>query len=911
MRSVLLACLLPFLSHSQNLLDINEAIRLGRVAFTTTPLESGQINNAFDANPATLLRSANVNPMVVNLEFLEPIPVIGMRLLASGGAGAWTVESADSTFDLNSQTGSYVVHASLRPLADGLWDSLTLARAARLWRLTLRKIGGDNFVQLNEWEISSSLAPSSVTINTIQSELYPSWRKQLSIRGNSTVPLRITGGTWNTLTPTIATVDSNGVIRALEPGSAVILASAAGLNASLTIPVRAPALAPEIVANPPVLAQPAPNSLYEIPVLILRYLPTRDGVGIDTTYDSDLSAPGEISVAQMKLNLETNDRRLKFMFEEGSRFRGYKAPLARPAVGYKVVAAINVYEPVPPGRANAQSPTRFYPDYEAIFERFNVRQYIEQQGVKEIWFWGGTAPETTASPDRLRAYWESEMSGPNGRVCNCGEPSGLPAYPKTYVLFGRSTRQTQAEAARARGHHLEKILTQVNNRDADTALFTTRFLGFDATGTFQRGRCGSANIPPNTVTNYDYLNETPFAGDCEDWIPDGGGATKPISATTWASIPYAWPDPSIPLKTESQFYIYWMQGMPGIASAIPHRGQQMSNWWQFTADWDASTTAGLGLMEVQATPAVAPPPASLPGTAGRFTVPVTAPGNYSWIVVPNESWIRPSVTSGRGSAQVEINLDANTGAAREGSIVIAGQRLIIRQEGAAIVTIKSYALAQVALGGNPAAAQGGRWSTFLYFTNTTTNTASISVDFIKNDGTPWPVQTPGGVATVATLSLLPGATTVLPLTGGGTLEQGWAAPKLPVGVFGNAVLRQTITNREDQEAVVPLSDDSKSSYTLVWDDAGFSSAVAVANTSTVAASIQVIVRDAGGTPIGAGIVNLGPKQKTAFVIRTQLNLPQMAGNRGAVDIKAVTGTIAVLGLRFANVAFTSVPPNAP
>ncbi len=84
--------------------------------------------------------------------------------------------------------------------------------------------------------------------------------------------------------------------------------------------------------------------------------------------------------------------------------------------------------------------------------------------------------------------------------------------------------------------------------------------------------------------------------DIEDWTPAGTGQRKAVNASTWGDLVYAWPgDPNPEQKTESQWYIYWMQNMLGLGNTIPYNQGSMSNWWQFTGDWDQSIRTGRGL----------------------------------------------------------------------------------------------------------------------------------------------------------------------------------------------------------------------------------------------------------------------------------------------------------------------------
>ena len=102
-------------------------------------------------------------------------------------------------------------------------------------------------------------------------------------------------------------------------------------------------------------------------------------------------------------------------------------------------------------------------------------------------------------------------------------------------------------------------------------------------------------MPPNTTDHYDYLDPAVVLSDCEDWQP-AGGSQKEVSVLTWQNLDYRWPGVGdFPQKTESQFYMYWMQNMPGFDNQIPFLDKQMTNWWFFTADWDSAIGSNYGL----------------------------------------------------------------------------------------------------------------------------------------------------------------------------------------------------------------------------------------------------------------------------------------------------------------------------
>src|SRR5258706_15469158 len=156
--------------------------------------------------------------------------------------------------------------------------------------------------------------------------------------------------------------------------------------------------------------------------------------------------------------------------------------------------------------------------------------------------------------------------------------------------------RSQAEAVHNHGHQLESILSYVNKRqDGNTRLFWDNFCG-RANGKFQPGRCGNTHCPPNAKGDYDYQNMNLVESDCEDWTPERTGRLKAVNALTWGNINYPWPEGTVPSgRTESQYYIYWMQNMPGLNNKIRFSDHSFNNWWQFTADWDHAVEKGIGL----------------------------------------------------------------------------------------------------------------------------------------------------------------------------------------------------------------------------------------------------------------------------------------------------------------------------
>jgi hypothetical protein len=416
---------------------------------------------------------------------------------------------------------------------------------------------------------------------------------------------------WVSLSPSVATVDENGEITAVSAGETRIITFYQGIEFSLPLKVVAPVLPPVDEVVPQGLVQPAPDHIWDIPVLVIRYLPTTDGINLDTHVAPDFYDLGEITLADMKNRVEYFDHLQKFMLEEGSRFRGYKDPEARPSLGYRVVRYISVYEPLPPGGlagTDANGRPVYYADYFGMFERLGIEETVNDLGVREIWLWNGNFGDSSFpafdpqihDPINARRVWESNMASPSTPdVSNSNQDAtDLPVYDHTYVLYGQNIRRTQAEAVHNHGHQLERILPYAAVlQDGTDKLFNQDFVGFDPQYQMTLGRAGWTHMPPNTTVHYDVLNPQLVESDIEDWRPDHGGARTLVNVNTWGDLVYPWPGgaASVPQRIESQWYIYWMQNMPGLNNGIPYKlKDEMTNWWLLTARWD-EVTKGYGL----------------------------------------------------------------------------------------------------------------------------------------------------------------------------------------------------------------------------------------------------------------------------------------------------------------------------
>ncbi len=464
-----------------------------------------------------------------------------------------------------------------------------------------------NRVRTEQEIVQRYLAPLTVTslsYSTVTTKLWPTWRIPVTFTGNTNVGnigVPASAITWSSTPQNIASINSTSQIAAQAPGNTTITGMLNGAQVNIPVTVNTPAKAPKIVTNTGFRATPAVGHLYEIPVVSLRYIPTANGVDVDTSWAPGYWGLEPITVATLEQNLDHYDEIRKFMLEEGSRFRDYGGHTVPPSLGYRIVATITVYEPSPPGRINvvANGYPLFQSEYIQMFERWNVRDYVEGQGVKELWYWTGQLESGIPAynpaihlPENFRSIPESNMASPvTGDVSNSNrDPSDLPVYDSTYIVYHQGMRRLDTLTLHIDGHQWEHMLLHVNNlQDGNDHLFWRKFVGYDSSNVFRRGRAGWTHQYPNNVEtadgSYDYHNLEPVATNIKDWNPDGSGQTIQFSATTLQNTPYVFPNNYLDSlnvggttpMAEPHWYIFWRQSIPGWNNSIPYETNSVSH----------------------------------------------------------------------------------------------------------------------------------------------------------------------------------------------------------------------------------------------------------------------------------------------------------------------------------------------
>ena len=294
-------------------------------------------------------------------------------------------------------------------------------------------------------------------------------------------------------------------------------------------------------------------------MLLVHYFPVRAG-RIERRVTGDVDAP----LDAIREHCARTTSEVSAALERGSTFHGYKDPTATPSLRYEVAGSVEYLEPLPtwpkPGHAVPMT------DYNAILERAGIREWVKERGVKEVWLW--------AYHGGVIDMWESNMAGPWGDISNSDcDPHDLPVLDRSYTVYHYNYQRGASEAVEDHMHQIERVLDH-----ADHLLFWEKFVG--KTG---EGRCGWAHFPPNGERDYDWANRKKVWTDIEDWQPDGGPKQQ-MNCERWNGQSLDW-------------FIYWMQNVPGAGNGIAFRGRPLTNWWRFIGDWDAANAGAARLTE--------------------------------------------------------------------------------------------------------------------------------------------------------------------------------------------------------------------------------------------------------------------------------------------------------------------------
>ncbi|HEV8580149.1 MAG TPA: LamG domain-containing protein [Thermoanaerobaculia bacterium] len=204
-------------------------------------------------------------------------------------------------------------------------------------------------------------------------------------------------------------------------------------------------------------------------------------------------------------------------------------------------------------------------DYAALFSRYDVCGKARRGDIHEVWVWAG--------PDGgFKA--ESAVTGPWREIYGAG--LGMPRCDTQMVTMGFNYQRLLQEAEESFAHRLEQLY-----RFYWTAALWDKFdgqyyrYGYETSPPRPQpplvttgAHCGNAHYPPNADQTREWNSADLVSSNCATWRSDGTGTYVNINCGVWP-----W------FCTQSGFYRWWMQNMPGPINSHGPGGTRLQNWW--------------------------------------------------------------------------------------------------------------------------------------------------------------------------------------------------------------------------------------------------------------------------------------------------------------------------------------------
>jgi hypothetical protein len=205
-------------------------------------------------------------------------------------------------------------------------------------------------------------------------------------------------------------------------------------------------------------------------------------------------------------------------------------------------------------------------------------------------------------------------------------------------------------------------------------------------------------------------------------------------------------------------------------------------------------------------------------------------------------------------------------------------------------------------------ANGQGWQTTFLLVNTEAHTASFTLNFWGDNGSPLALLTlEDGVTASVSGTIAPGQLRVIESSGlGGAMVEGWAELITSDAIGGTGIFAATARNLPPSEAAAPMNSAGGTQMFIPFDNTfAFSTGIALANPNQQAAVVGVtFVNESGkNIPVKTSQITVPANGHYASVLSS--DFPEVNGKRGTIQLNANVNVYG-LGIRYNGQAFTSI-----
>ena len=201
-------------------------------------------------------------------------------------------------------------------------------------------------------------------------------------------------------------------------------------------------------------------------------------------------------------------------------------------------------------------------DYRRIIDTFDLSGKVRRGEIDEVW--------TYSYP--YAGFYESRMVGPGAFWCNAPALENTNEAGRRYIIMAFNYQRGVGEALESYGHRVESIMEQVyhtlpSNHELN---YWKRYIRHHKTHP-GRAEVGSVHYAPNSLTDYDWGNQTPVQTTCRNWasFPALTGASQTLTCAEWGGGD---------IREHHRWWLRLLPHVSGQTQGISH------NWWEYIID---------------------------------------------------------------------------------------------------------------------------------------------------------------------------------------------------------------------------------------------------------------------------------------------------------------------------------------
>jgi hypothetical protein len=294
---------------------------------------------------------------------------------------------------------------------------------------------------------------------------------------------------------------------------------------------------------------------------------------------------------------------------------------------------------------------------------------------------------------------------------------------------------------------------------------------------------------------------------------------------------------------------------------------------------------------------ISPTSANVGASGGSGTVSVSTQAGCSWTATSNASWITiTSGASGSGNGTVTYSVAANTGAARTGTLTIAGQTFTVNQAAGGVSSSYSYWLPSAS---HAAGLNNSQWRTDLGILNLASSRNDVQLVFYGSSGQ----ITQTTYVAAGSQSILVDVVGQMGASGNGALEVRTSLPAIVssrtynlnaagASCYPNGTLGQ---NLDAFTAAEGLSTGQVGVLPQLTENSQYRTNIVLTNAGTSSATVKVELYDGSGAKVGeyTETLNAGEFKQKVQPFKSVANQTNLSRGYAKVTVVAGSGVMAL------------------